>query len=70
MTGWRMWCRTKQDDVIRDYEIASGVDLPTWLALVRERDGLVPEGEPATEVDEHPGARVLRFEMVPADHDS
>ncbi len=69
MTGWRMWCRTKQDDVIRDYEIASGVDLPTWLALVRERDGLVPEGEPATEVDDI-GRTVLRFEMVPADHDS
>ena len=55
--------------MIRDYEIASGVDLPTWLALVRERDGLVPEGEPATEVDDI-GRTVLRFEMVPADHDS
>lgn len=67
-TGWHDRRRTWQDDVIRDYEVASGLDLPTWLALMRERDGLVPDGEPESEVDDI-GRTVLRFEMVPAEQD-
>lgn len=55
----------EQDGVTRDYELASTVDLGTWLERLRAREQLVPAGEPAREVDDI-GRTVLRYCMVRA----
>lgn len=58
----------EQDGVTRDYELASTVDLSTWLERLRARERLVPAGEPVREVDDI-GRTVLRYYMVPASGD-
>jgi hypothetical protein len=52
---------------IRDYELASDLSLEQWLRRVHDHDGLVPVGDPVSEVDDI-GRSVLRFEMVQVEH--
>ncbi len=58
----------QKHEVIRDYELASDIELTAWLARARERDGLVPIEGPALRVDDI-GRTVLRFHLSP-EHDT